>query len=91
MSTQLQSSFGERVRALRASSGASQEGFAQAANIDRATYGKIERGELNPSLLTMARLAIALQISLSELLKDVTLSATEIKAMPRSARGRPRK
>ena len=87
MASQVQAEFGARVRALRLAAERSQEEFAALANIDRATYGKLERGVINPSLLTLARVAVALGISLSELLEGVSLDPAEIRALPRSTRG----
>jgi len=87
MASKLQVEFGERLRALRLAAGRSQEEFAALANVDRATFGKLERGLLNPSLLTLARIAVALGITLAELVDGVAVDAREIKALPRSARG----
>lgn len=90
MTTQLQLRLGDRTRSLRAATGASQEAFAQLADIDRASYGKLERGELNPALITLARVSVALNISLSELLEGIDVPAEDIRALLRSKRGRPR-
>jgi transcriptional regulator with XRE-family HTH domain len=87
MGSTVQVEFGKRVRALRIAAEFSQEEFAALANIDRATFGKLERGELNVSLLTMSRVAVALDMSLAVLLEGVALDAAEIKGLPRSARG----
>ena len=88
MALLLQKDFGERLRALRVSAERSQEEFAAMVNIDRATYGKLERGEINPSLITLARIAVALETSLSGLLNGIKLDADEVRKIPRSARGR---
>jgi len=87
MASSVQIKFGERVRALRIAAEFSQEDFAAGANIDRATYGKLERGLINPSLLTLARVAVALKMSLAELMEGVPLDPAEIRELPRSARG----
>ncbi len=87
MATKVQTGFGKRVRELRLAAELSQEDFAARANIDRATFGKLERGLLNVSLLTMARVAVALDMTLPELLDGVALDAAEIRGLPRSARG----
>jgi len=65
-------SFGERVRLLRHSSGLSQEALADVCGLDRTYVGGIERGERNPSLRNIARLALALGVSLAELLQGVS-------------------
>tara|TARA_R110000868_G_scaffold411785_1_gene710589 strand:+ start:71832 stop:72131 length:300 start_codon:yes stop_codon:yes gene_type:complete len=87
MTSQYQTAFADRVRSLRLSAEKSQEDFAAMANIDRATFGKLERGLINPSLLTLARIAVALEISLAQLMQGVEIDPEEIKATPRSARG----
>ncbi|WP_329631259.1 helix-turn-helix transcriptional regulator [Sphingomonas sp.] len=87
MAASIQTDFGERVRKLRTDAGRSQEEFAAQANIDRSTYGKLERGLINASLLTMARVAVALDISLAELLDGLQLDADEVRSLPRSATG----
>ena len=62
-------SFGFRVRALREQAGWSQEELALRADVHRTYIGGIERGERNPTLTTMARLAMALDQPLVSLLK----------------------
>lgn len=87
MAAKVQVEFGERVRKLRLAAEHSQEEFAGLANIDRTAFGKLERGLINPSLVTMARIAVALGIELSELLDGVELHSDEIRKLPRSTRG----
>ncbi len=59
--------FGSRVRELRAKLGLSQEKFADRCGLHRTYMGGIERGERNPSLVNIARIAKGLGITLSEL------------------------
>jgi XRE family transcriptional regulator, regulator of sulfur utilization len=59
--------FGAAVRSFRVERGVAQEAFAVQAGIDRSYYGGIERGEYNPSLDTIVRLADALGVSASTL------------------------
>ena len=63
--------LGNRIRSLRKAQGLSQENFAQRANIERARYGKIERGEANISAHVIFRLAHHLDVHPAELLSDV--------------------
>jgi len=63
--------FGRRVRALRSEQGFSQEGFADACEMDRTYIGGIERGERNLALRNLERIAQALEISLSELMEEL--------------------
>lgn len=63
--------FGIVVRQLRKERGLSQERLAAAAGIDRAYMGGLERGQRNPSLTTVERIAVALDMSISEVLAAV--------------------
>lgn len=83
----IQLSFGKRVRALREAKGYSQETFAGIANIDRGAFGKIERGEINVGLISIARIAVALEMPLPELMEAIEINPDEVRAIPRSARG----
>lgn len=56
------------VRQLREERGWSQEQLAERADLNRSFVGEIERGAATPSLLTLAKLALALELSPSSLL-----------------------
>jgi transcriptional regulator with XRE-family HTH domain len=56
------------IRSTRERRGYSQEGFAAQARMDRSYYGAIERGEFNPSLDTIVKIAKSLGTSASKLL-----------------------
>jgi transcriptional regulator with XRE-family HTH domain len=60
--------FGERVRQLRRERGWSQEDFAFKCGLDRTYVGGIERGERNVALRNIARMAAALDVTVSHLL-----------------------
>jgi transcriptional regulator with XRE-family HTH domain len=59
--------FGQAVRELREERGTSQEAFALMCGIDRSHYGGMERGERNPSLTTVYKIADALEVRPSEI------------------------
>jgi transcriptional regulator with XRE-family HTH domain len=59
--------LGVRVRELRGERGRSQEAFAQDCGLHRTYIGSIERGEVNPSLLNVYRLADALGVPVETL------------------------
>ena len=61
--------IGETIRTARGSAGVSQEGLAHAADIDRSYMGGIERGEHNPTIVNLIKVAAALGMKPSELLK----------------------
>lgn len=60
--------FGERLRAVRQRVGVSQEALADLARLHRTYVSSVERGKRNISLLNIERLAIALQVSLADLM-----------------------
>ena len=55
--------FGNNVRRLRESVGMTQERLAESAELDRSYIGGIERGERNPALTAILRLASALGVA----------------------------
>lgn len=63
-------SFGKRLKRLRKEQNFSQEEFALVANIHRTYISGIERGERNPTLTMICRLAKALKVHPSELIKE---------------------
>jgi transcriptional regulator with XRE-family HTH domain len=69
-------SFGERVRFLRHHARLSQEALADACGLDRTYVGGIERGERNPSIRNIARIAVSLNVSLAKLMYGVTCGNT---------------
>ena len=65
--------LGQSIRARRKTLGLTQEALADAAGIDRAHMGKIERGERNLTLLNMSRIARAILLKTSEMLATAGL------------------
>lgn len=63
----IQESFGFKIRKLRNQMGVSQEKLAELCDLHRTYIGMIERGEKNVCLRNIQKLAIALNISLSDL------------------------
>lgn len=63
--------FGRAVRERRTFLNLSQEELADIAGLHRTYVGSIERGERNPSLLNITRLAVALRVKPSELMPEV--------------------
>jgi transcriptional regulator with XRE-family HTH domain len=60
--------FGDRLRSIRTRKGISQEKLAEIAGVHRTFVSSVERGERNISLLNIARLAKALEVSLARLM-----------------------
>lgn len=63
--------FGKRVRARRDELGLSQRVLAEKAGMDWSYVAQCERGERNLALGNLARLAIALEVDLGELLQGL--------------------
>ena len=62
--------FGKQVKKLRLEKGLSQEKLAYEADLDRTYIPSIEKGERNVSIVIAEKLAIALNVPISELFKD---------------------
>lgn len=65
--------LGAAIRAARRERGLSQEALADASGVDRSHMGKIERGERNVSVLNVARVAEALDLSIANLMASADL------------------
>ena len=66
-------SLGQAIRARREALEMSQEALADAAEMDRAHMGKIERGERNVTLLNLLKIARSVGCRASDLLSDAGL------------------
>ena len=62
--------FGDHLRALRKARGLSQADLGESANLNDKYLGELERGEGNPSLEVLMKLAKALDIDLATLVGD---------------------
>lgn len=61
--------LGENVRSLRMERQITQEQLAELCNLHRTYVGAIERGDRNVSLNNIAKIAYALNVTPSDLLK----------------------
>ena len=61
--------FGQVVRYVREKQGTSQEKLAELAEIDRTYVSMIERGKRHPTLEVSKRIADALSVRLSDLIR----------------------
>lgn len=59
--------LGERLRTLRVAQGLTQQEVAKLANLSRAFVSQVERNQVSPSVASVARIARALNLSLSGL------------------------
>ena len=70
--------LGENMRVLRETRALSQVQIAKLAGIPRATWANLESGSGNPTLQVLHRVALALQVSLEELVSKPRASARHI-------------
>lgn len=61
---------GWNVRRIRIEQGVSQERLAFDANIDRSYLGGLERGEHNPTVDILEKIAVTLEVPLRELFAE---------------------
>lgn len=59
--------FGQAVREARAAAGLTQEELADRSGLDRSYMGGVERGERNPTLSVIEKIAEGLGLPLAEL------------------------
>lgn len=72
----LEQAFGEALRSLRESQELSQEELAHRSGIYRTHVGMLERGQRRPSLVTVFKLARALELEPSEMLQSFERKVT---------------
>jgi transcriptional regulator with XRE-family HTH domain len=65
--------LGAAIRNARISRGISQEELAHRASIDRSYMSSIERGGQNPGILSVVRIAHAMEMTLAELSSEAKL------------------
>jgi transcriptional regulator with XRE-family HTH domain len=68
--TEVQLNFGDSIRKYRNEKKLSQEQLASLSDLDRTYIGGIERGERNPSLVNIHKIAVALGIKIKDLFND---------------------
>lgn len=68
MTQDIRKSFGKKVQALRQKRGISQERLAHKVGVHRTYLGFVERGERNPTLTKIEKIAKALNVSIQDLL-----------------------
>ncbi len=61
--------LGEHLRGLREQSGQSQDTLANHSGLHRTYVGAVERGERNPTVLSLKRYAEGLGLSISDLVE----------------------
>jgi transcriptional regulator with XRE-family HTH domain len=62
--------LGRRIRTMREDAGISQENLGHLSSLHRTYIGAIERGERNPSVLSLKKIADALKVNLGDLFNE---------------------
>ncbi len=65
--------FGSRIRTIRKELAMSQEELGDVAGLHRTYIGHLERGEVNPSLINILRVAKALKVDPSSLVSGLKI------------------
>ena len=60
--------LGKNIRQLRTTRGATQQQMARLSGLPRATWANLESGAANPTLQVLQRVALALSVSIEELI-----------------------
>jgi transcriptional regulator with XRE-family HTH domain len=82
----LQAAFGQAVRRARNARKVSQEKLAELSEINRTYMGDVERGERNLALKNMSKIARALGLRLSQLLRAMEEELAENSNTPSTRR-----
>ena len=65
--------LGAAIRRCRLAKGVSQEELAHRSAIDRSYMSSIERGGQNPGIVSIVRIARAMDLTMTELMADAEL------------------
>lgn len=71
MVVDIKTKVGQRIKELRLAKGLSQESFSHICDLDRTYIASIEKGNRNISILNLEKIAHALDVSISDLLKGL--------------------
>ena len=65
--------LGTAIRRCRAAKGISQEELAHRSAVDRSYMSSIERGGQNPGIMSVVRIARAMDVTMTELMAEAEL------------------
>jgi transcriptional regulator with XRE-family HTH domain len=83
--------LGRRLLLIRTARGLSQAGVARKGRLDRTYVGRIERGRDNPTMTTVRRFAIALDVPLPTLLDETASPLDLLRVTGSDSRPAPRR
>lgn len=73
---------GQRIAQLRHRASLSAKALAECADLDLTHLQRVERGEANPTLMTLAQIAIALEVDAGSLIEGVTADELQEGRLP---------
>lgn len=65
----LQIIVGKRIQKIRTSKGISQQVLAAKCNFEKSNMSRLEAGRVNPTLATLEKVALALEVNIIEFFK----------------------
>jgi transcriptional regulator with XRE-family HTH domain len=68
---QLQYAIGKRIKQLREDKNIPQQDLAAACNFEKSNMARLEAGKTNPTLYTLKKISVNLNVSLEKLVKDL--------------------
>lgn len=66
-------SLGKAIRRIRKAKTISQEDLALRADVDRSYFGRVERGDNNVAMLTLVKIARALDVTVAKIVQEAKL------------------
>ena len=78
----IRQTLGQNLARLRRERDLSQEAFADLAELHRTYISGIERGIRNPTITIVARIALALDVEIAELVRDNSKNTRSKTAKP---------
>lgn len=81
--TNIKKEVGDRIRTIRKAKGLTQEELGEKADLHYKYIGEVERGEVNPSVETLAAVAKALDINITQLFAENWQLPPEYQLHPR--------
>jgi len=79
MTMNIEQEVGSRIRKLRKDKGLTQEELGEKAGLSYKHIGEVERGEVNPSLTTLAAIAKGLDVGIGDLFEKELFYLTDEK------------
>lgn len=64
-------SIGEKIKSIRLSKGIKQNEIAYRCNFDKSSYNNIEAGKRNVAIITLYKIAKALNVSINSFFEDI--------------------